>query len=742
LLKGLGLGDGESLPISTLRGQHADNREWLKAPHLPAIIVGTIDMIGSRLLFEGYGVSRRVRPMHACLLGADSWVVLDEAHLVPPFEALLRTVAAIDPVAPVPRFSVTSLSATGRNLVGRTFVLGEEDLERDDRARKRLMASKRLTLRETPKDELAKAMAACAIELATDAGRRVIVFANSRKTAQAIAGLIEKAAPDTSKLALLVGGRRVRERELLKSNDVFKRFSPQAEAKRGVAFLVATSAGEVGVDLDADALVCDLAPWERMVQRLGRVNRRAAPGKAPVVVFDAIEDDDEDAVEDSAEARKAATKAADVIIAALRQLFACNKWPASKDGTREASPLALKRLKQRAASDPDLQGLLEQATTPEPLRPALTPALLDAWAMTSLEAHTGRPIVEPWLRGWVAKKPQTRVLWRKVLRPNIPGDPAASKARLNDFFDAAPPHLTEILETYSFEVADVLEQSAAEAAKRSEAPIGPAAETEAANLLETDIAAVILDPAGAVQRYATLKWLLGHPLEVSDLVGRTIVLDARLGGLDANGLLDANAEKPPSVLDDNTGDWTPAAEDIGFRVRVVARDADTERGWRIEFRCAARADDEDGEGDEVRVEVYRGRSDAAGDLAIGRKAQTLAAHSGMIVGQARGIASKVGLAPDLSKTLEIAARLHDLGKKRALWQRAMNAPSSGVIYAKTEGGGKARSLVPLRGPGNFNRAKGRRPFDNEVGRADERRGRNLSRAGAPHAGLAGGHAGG
>jgi CRISPR-associated endonuclease/helicase Cas3 len=44
------------LPISTLRGAFVDNREWLDDPAAPAIIVGTVDMIGSRLLFEGYGV--------------------------------------------------------------------------------------------------------------------------------------------------------------------------------------------------------------------------------------------------------------------------------------------------------------------------------------------------------------------------------------------------------------------------------------------------------------------------------------------------------------------------------------------------------------------------------------------------------------------------------------------------------------------------------------------------------------
>ena len=158
----LGLSEKRQLPISTLRGQHADNLEWLKDPHLPAIIVGTVDMIGSRLLFEGYGVSRRMRPMHAGLLGADSWILLDEAHLVPPFEGLLRSVAVFNSVAPVPGFRATALSATGRNASQRTFALEERDIQGDKRTFKRLTASKKLTLREAPKDELAKAMASCA----------------------------------------------------------------------------------------------------------------------------------------------------------------------------------------------------------------------------------------------------------------------------------------------------------------------------------------------------------------------------------------------------------------------------------------------------------------------------------------------------------------------------------------------------------------------------------------------------
>ena len=92
LQRSLGLG-ARSLPISTLRGKHVDNKQWLEDPASPAIIVGTVDMIGSRLLFEGYGTSRKMRPYHAGLLGADSLLILDEAHLVPPFEKLIESIA-------------------------------------------------------------------------------------------------------------------------------------------------------------------------------------------------------------------------------------------------------------------------------------------------------------------------------------------------------------------------------------------------------------------------------------------------------------------------------------------------------------------------------------------------------------------------------------------------------------------------------------------------------------------------
>lgn len=147
----LGLGD-RSLPISTLRGQHVDNREWLEDPSSPAIVIGTIDMVGSRLLFSGYGVSSKMRPYHAGLLGSDTLVVLDEAHLVPAFEDLLRQVEhgteLFGPKEPsrralLPRFKMLSLSATGRQTGSAPLTLTDAD-RRNPIVSKRLSAKKAL----------------------------------------------------------------------------------------------------------------------------------------------------------------------------------------------------------------------------------------------------------------------------------------------------------------------------------------------------------------------------------------------------------------------------------------------------------------------------------------------------------------------------------------------------------------------------------------------------------------------
>jgi CRISPR-associated endonuclease/helicase Cas3 len=134
-----------------------------------------------------------------------------------------------------------------------------------------------------------------------------------------------------------------------------------------------------------------------MVQRLGRVNRRGQFARSLVDVLAAMPDKE---AEDSAEPEQ---------LAWWRAPIENRSWKIDAEGRREASPYELLRLKV----DPELHPIMLRASTPAPLHPALTEPLVEAWAMTSLPAHPGRPLVEPWLRGWIEKRPQTRIAWRR-----------------------------------------------------------------------------------------------------------------------------------------------------------------------------------------------------------------------------------------------------------------------------------------------------------------------------------------
>ena len=103
------------LAVSTLRGQFADNGEWRSDPARPAVVVGTVDMVGSRLLFSGYGCGFKSKPLHAGFTGQDALLVHDEAHLEPAFQQLIEAVAKEqERCADVRPLRVISLTATSR----------------------------------------------------------------------------------------------------------------------------------------------------------------------------------------------------------------------------------------------------------------------------------------------------------------------------------------------------------------------------------------------------------------------------------------------------------------------------------------------------------------------------------------------------------------------------------------------------------------------------------------------------
>ncbi len=82
------------LHVAELRGGMPLERDWARRLDQPTILCTTVDQLGSRLLFRGYGVSESMAPVHAGLLGCDALLILDEAHLSRAFEETLAALAA------------------------------------------------------------------------------------------------------------------------------------------------------------------------------------------------------------------------------------------------------------------------------------------------------------------------------------------------------------------------------------------------------------------------------------------------------------------------------------------------------------------------------------------------------------------------------------------------------------------------------------------------------------------------
>lgn len=725
----LGLPNG--LPISTLRGQQVDNREWQENPASPAIIVGTVDMIGSRLLFEGYSVSRKMRPYHAGLLGADTLVVLDEAHLVPPFEKLLETIAkaegdlqpkGAEERAIVPKMKLLSLSATGRSDQP-AFELGEEDLKPGTITHKRLTADKRLTFDSLKQeDDLADALARNAWSLCSNgtAPTKIIVFSNKREVALKAKQALEKLAKGDKKAGvaevkiatqLLVGGRRVHERETTAKwlkDHAFLAGSKNPPTQP--AFVFATSAGEVGVDLDANRMVGDLVAWERMVQRFGRVNRRGE-GDAKIIIIQEPPPKptkgEENALKKPEKERETKDHKTVAVFQAKRETAQALSKPfgllPNSDRGIDVSPAALRALKRSTLSNTDdaeddklraaHRAILSAATTPAPLRPELTRSLLDSWAMTSLPEHTGRPKIQPWLRGWVEDEPQTTVAWRTHLPIDRSKDKTPPKL-ISDFFDAAPIHASEELELETRQIIGWL-KTRGEAIQKSHAS-AKASATDSKPLPLDEPFVILLKKDGEPSKnpiitVAGLLADLDDKKAKEDMERRfydaTLVLDSRFAGLGTDGLLDERESVPPQTVDDGS-EWMEAVTNeptIRFRVRKSDQSTPTkDKGWRQRFRVPV---ERSSEGEPLRwllVDKWRSDSTTADDGAAGAL-QHLTDHQQAAVLRVRAIAQSLALPVPYIQMLEIAARLHDEGKRAERWQKAFNAPREGGPFAKTPG---------------------------------------------------------
>jgi CRISPR-associated endonuclease/helicase Cas3 len=434
---------GALVPVTRMRGGTTWASAWLDRPDRPGIVLGTVDQIGSRLLFRGYGVSDRRRPIDAALVGTDALILLDEAHLSTPLLTTLAAVQQRDQLGlPLPGLRLVRLSATA----GHTHNPFQLDLDANRHspvAWRRLNAAKTLSTRATTAKKTAAALADAALAalraLSSDHAQAPVaaVVCNTVDRAREVHTLLRRqlaadpAYSDTD-CELLIGRARPIDRPDLQAR-ILDRFGTHRGPSTRTAILVATQTVEVGINIDLDALITESASWDALVQRLGRLNRLGHftdrfpghPGAPAIVVHDQQP------------------------TSPIYGQTGAHVWTAlhtiSPGGGLDVSPLACRELTDTVFTGAEYQR--QPAGVPVLLRPTL-----DAWAQTSpIPLHD--PPIQPFLHGFNSGPAAVQMAWRAGLPSPDPrdstrgvGHPEPANAQIDELLTLMPPHAPELVE--------------------------------------------------------------------------------------------------------------------------------------------------------------------------------------------------------------------------------------------------------------------------------------------------------
>lgn len=624
------------LAISTLRGECADNGEWFADPSTPALILATPDMLGSRLLFRGYGLGRNRAPLQAGLLGIDTLVIHDEAHLAPAFSHLLRQIeqrAAPDAAQLTrPPLHLLEMTATlpPTHPAARILIC---DPQRDPALQQRMRAAKRLQIQTVANaSERQKAIVA-EVKARADCHQAIAIFVTAPDDAAKLQSALTKVLPP-DQIAVLTGTMRGTERAELLEKPAWKRLRADrdiAEDQAPTAVLIATSAGEIGIDLDADVLLCDDATLDRQIQRIGRCNRRGRI-HGEVWIYSLADGGKISAAQDDLRQRQCLAGQL------LQQL------PVVAPHGHDASPAALSTL----CNHPDYADAIE----PAPSTRDLEDNILALYAATSVPlAQLHAPAPDIFIHGLQAADAEIHLLWRHL-------PPAASIER---WLAVWPLHRDEMVRL----------------------PLRPSTH-RLLNALCARASAVVLNATGSVVTHIAA----GDECDGVS-AGGYVLFDCAAGGLTEAGLPQATALS--AVTDVSARQFSGGCV-VSCRVQWDADD-DCWRGQHAADQPAQTAAtlpdliealypdlaciwyDHDAGRQQLRLWL-RLPGAAASDLdeSITPVARLLTEHLDLTARAARGIAAALAL-PSEQSTINIrAGHIHDQGKEWAQWQAAIGNP--------------------------------------------------------------------
>ena len=375
-------GDADKVAVHVLMGGECDTASWAEHPEQDAIVIGTQDMLLSRALMRGYGMSRYQWPVHFALLHNDCLWVYDEVQLMGAGLATSAQLEAFRRSFPLAKSSRSIwVSATLNrdwlatvDLQPRLTSLASHSLGEADRqmAGERLNAVKTL---QTASLSLSKASgtkdgfreyvaAVCDTILEHhDRSAQTLVIVNQVARAQAVFKRLREIRGNDADLlihARFRAAERARQARLLREGAATDRI------------IVATQAIEAGVDISAKTLLTELAPWASLVQRFGRCNRYGEHNEtgARIVWIDIA--DDADALPYTAETlAEARSKLAGLTSASPRDL------PVTDEPRPLTAVLRRKDLLDLFNTDPDLSGF--DVDVSDYIRDSGTPGLQVFW---------------------------------------------------------------------------------------------------------------------------------------------------------------------------------------------------------------------------------------------------------------------------------------------------------------------------------------------------------------------------
>lgn len=436
-LRGLPNRRERPLAVGRLRGGLLRDDRWARIPSQAAIITSTVDQLGSRLLFRGYGHSALAAPIFAGLAGNDSLILLDEAHCAQPFLQTLRAVQMLRSAKwaevenPTP-FHVAVLSATPPG-EGDGKKLDVFPAEEDERARalnhpvlqSRLTATKRAVLEKpvASEEKLAEKITSAAEAFARDGTMRVGVIVNRVARAMEIAVALQANArknipdgePPAFDVELLTGRIRSVERDALVGDKLHPvlHSSPERNPERPL-ILVSTQCLEVGADFSFDALVTECASLDALRQRFGRLARLGKPEISHATIFAA-----ESAMKESDPIYGDAVKATwEFLWNPAPSGIAYIENPGTKQEIRTVDfGFESLRSKLPPPDSRELGDMLAQS----PDAPVLLPAHLDLLCQTAPRPHPD-PDIGIFLHGKGRTAAEVRVAFRCDFDPERPRD--------------------------------------------------------------------------------------------------------------------------------------------------------------------------------------------------------------------------------------------------------------------------------------------------------------------------------